>query len=244
MFSITFTVLTFRVIVKKVLLKVLPQVRRGNDDRNGIYLSPTEAMSDDTFCLFILCAVPSQKNARASHEMAQFVLKIAHFAISMEPTPLLEKVPSYSSYPDYGSWQCTLYRSNCRWNERESRSQQVCVLLRYCTLALNARHSFEFLLGTNPVLLFRENEALFWAQRRLWHFLRSARADHRPDFFYNFLQNSKLLVRRSTLKRSIMMYSKHAEWIYTQCFKAFSLFGDLLRRHKFYNSLKNLKLKK
>ena len=162
----------------------------------------------------------------------------------MEPTPLLEKVPSYSSYPDYGSWQCTLYRSNCRWNERESRSQQVCVLLRYCTLALNARHSFEFLLGTNPVLLFRENEALFWAQRRLWHFLRSARADHKPDFFYNFLQNSKLLVRRSTLKRSIMMYSKHAEWIYTQCFKAFSLFGDLLRRHKFYNSLKNLELKK
>ena len=201
-------------------------------------------MSDDTFCLFILCAVPSQKNARASHEIAQFVLKIAHFAISMEPTPLLEKVPSYSSYPDYGSWQCTLYRSNCRWNERESRSQQVCVLLRYCTLALNARHSFEFLLGTNPVLLFRENEALFWAQRRLWHFLRSARADHKPDFFYNFLQNSKLLVRRSTLKRSIMMYSKHAEWIYTQCFNAFSLFGDLLRRHKFYNSLKNLELKK
>ena len=103
MFSIIFTVLTFRVIVKKVLLKVLPQVRRGNDDRNGMYLSPTEAMSDDTFCVFILCAVPSQKNARASHEMAQFVLKIAHFAISMEPTPLLEKVPSYSSYPDYGS---------------------------------------------------------------------------------------------------------------------------------------------
>ena len=51
-------------------------------------------MSDDTFCLFILCAVPSQKNARASHEMAQFVLKIALFAISMEPTPLLEKVPT------------------------------------------------------------------------------------------------------------------------------------------------------
>ena len=34
-FKITFTVLTFRVIVKKVLLKVLPQVRGGNDDRNG-----------------------------------------------------------------------------------------------------------------------------------------------------------------------------------------------------------------
>ena len=56
------------------------------------------------FCLVIFCAEPWQKKcARVSHEMAQFVLKIAHLAISMEPTPLLEKVLVAVSYPDYGS---------------------------------------------------------------------------------------------------------------------------------------------
>ena len=50
--------------------------------------------------LFILNAAPSQK-MRLSHEMAQFVLKIAHLAILMEAIPLLEKVSSYGlSYSD------------------------------------------------------------------------------------------------------------------------------------------------
>ena len=50
--------------------------------------------------VFILYAAPSQK-MRVSHEMTQFVLKIAHLAILMEPIPLLEKVSSYGlSYPD------------------------------------------------------------------------------------------------------------------------------------------------
>ena len=44
---------------------------------------------------------PRKKCARVSHEMAKFVLKIAHLAILMEPIPLLEKVSSYGlSYPD------------------------------------------------------------------------------------------------------------------------------------------------
>ena len=50
--------------------------------------------------LFILYAAPSQK-MRVSHEMAQFVLKIAHLALLMEPIRLLEKFSSYGlSYPD------------------------------------------------------------------------------------------------------------------------------------------------
>ena len=32
------------------------------------------------------------------------------------------------------------------------------------------------------MLIFYGNEALFWAQRRLWYFLRSAGADHKPEF--------------------------------------------------------------
>ena len=44
---------------------------------------------------------PRKKCARVSHEMAKFVLKIAHLAILMERIPLLEKVSSYGlSYPD------------------------------------------------------------------------------------------------------------------------------------------------
>ena len=37
--------------------------------------------------------------------MAQFVLKIAHLAISIEPTLLLEKVLVAVSFPDYGPWE-------------------------------------------------------------------------------------------------------------------------------------------
>ena len=37
--------------------------------------------------------------ARVSHEMAQFMLKIAHLVILMEPTRLLEKVSSYGLLP-------------------------------------------------------------------------------------------------------------------------------------------------
>ena len=44
---------------------------------------------------------PRKKCARVSHEMAKFVLKIAHLAILMEAIPLLEKVSSYGfSYSD------------------------------------------------------------------------------------------------------------------------------------------------
>ena len=47
---------------------------------------------------------PSQKKyARLSQGLIQVVPKIAHLAISMEPTPLLEKTPVAVSYPDYGS---------------------------------------------------------------------------------------------------------------------------------------------
>ena len=88
----TFTVLTFRVIVKEFLLKIWLQIPRkqwwqkwkllisyvGNLRRHFVWLSFVQR--------------PRKKNARASHEMTQFMLKIAHLAISMEPTPLLERV--------------------------------------------------------------------------------------------------------------------------------------------------------
>ena len=92
---IIFTVLIFRVIVKEVILMVLPQIQRREWwqklNYGGNFLTP--------FCLFILFAAPSQKCARVSHEIVQFVLKIAHLTISMEPTPLLEKVSSHGLLP-------------------------------------------------------------------------------------------------------------------------------------------------
>ena len=45
-------------------------------------------------CVFF--APRFRKNcARISYELAQFVLKIAHLTILMEPTPLLKKASSY-----------------------------------------------------------------------------------------------------------------------------------------------------
>ena len=41
----------------------------------------------------------AEKRARVSNEMGQFVLKVAHLAILLEPTPSLEKVTSYGLLP-------------------------------------------------------------------------------------------------------------------------------------------------
>ena len=66
--------------------------RGSNDDRNAIYSCPTEVISDAILFGYPYFARPPPKKwARVSHEIAQFVLKIAHFAISMEPTLLLDK---------------------------------------------------------------------------------------------------------------------------------------------------------
>ena len=51
------------------------------------------------FFLFTFAWRPRKKCARVSHGMAQLVLKVAHLAISMEPTLLLEKVSSYIRSP-------------------------------------------------------------------------------------------------------------------------------------------------
>ena len=59
-----------------------------------IYSSPVEVFVSLSFAL-----IYSKKCARVSREMAQFVLKIPHLSISIEPTPLLEKVCSYGLLP-------------------------------------------------------------------------------------------------------------------------------------------------
>ena len=69
--------------------------RGGNDDRNGIYSTPTEVISDAILTVYPLGGALARKCARVSHEMAQFVLKIALLAISMHPTPF----PSYGLLP-------------------------------------------------------------------------------------------------------------------------------------------------
>ena len=73
----------------------------GNDDRNGyLFISYEGIVRRRHFvCLSFLRSTLAKKCAFVSSEMAQFVLKIAHLAISMEPTPLLEKVSSYGLLP-------------------------------------------------------------------------------------------------------------------------------------------------
>ena len=53
-----------------------------------IHLLRTEVISDALLLGYPYCMAYSQKSARVSQEMAQFVLVIAHLPISMEPTPL------------------------------------------------------------------------------------------------------------------------------------------------------------
>jgi len=65
--------------------------RGGNDDRNWIYSSPPEVISDAILFVYPLGGALAEKCTRVSHKM---VLKIARLAISMESTPLLEKVSS------------------------------------------------------------------------------------------------------------------------------------------------------
>ena len=67
--------------------------RGGNDERNGNYSSPAEVISDAIFVRPLRGAL-----ARVTRD-AQSVLKIAQLAISMEPTPLLEKISSYGLLP-------------------------------------------------------------------------------------------------------------------------------------------------
>ena len=94
MIRIAFTVLIiFRVIVKVVILKVLPQIQR----REWWQKLNSFTSSAGIFWRHFVCLSfgrrPRKKCTRVSHEV---VLKIARLAISMEPTPLLEKVSSYS----------------------------------------------------------------------------------------------------------------------------------------------------
>ena len=71
----------------------------GNDDRNGIYSTPKEVISDAILTVYPVCGALAKKCARVSHEMAQFMLKIALLAISIQPTPFLEKAQLRSPTP-------------------------------------------------------------------------------------------------------------------------------------------------
>ena len=89
MSSITFTVLRLGLLSKSFSSRFCLRFRGGNEERNGIYSSPTEVISDAIF------VYPLRGTLARVKRDAQFVLKIAHLAISMEPTSLLEKISSF-----------------------------------------------------------------------------------------------------------------------------------------------------
>ena len=72
--------------------------REGNDDRNGIYSTPIQVISDAVLTVYPLRGALAKKKC-ASHEMTQFVLKIALLAFWMQPTPFLEKAQLRSLTP-------------------------------------------------------------------------------------------------------------------------------------------------
>ena len=88
---ITFRVLTFRVIVEaRSSSRSCLKFRGGNDDINWILLRKYNFRGH--FVCLSFARWPRKNCPCVSHEMGQFVRKIAHLTISMEPTPLIEKV--------------------------------------------------------------------------------------------------------------------------------------------------------
>ena len=70
-----------------------------------IHLIPFRGNFRRHFVCLSFAQRPCKKRwARMIHEMAQYVLKIAHLAISMEPT----RPPVAVSYPNYGSCEYTV----------------------------------------------------------------------------------------------------------------------------------------
>ena len=76
--------------------------RGSNDDRNGIYSSPTKIIADAILFGYPLRSALAKKYTHVTRD-GTICAKIAHLAILMEPTPLLEMVLFAVSYPDYGS---------------------------------------------------------------------------------------------------------------------------------------------
>ena len=75
----TFTVLTFRVIVKEVLLKIWLQIPRKQWWEEWKLLISHEDNCWRHFVWLSFAQRARKKNARVSHEMSQFVIKIAHW---------------------------------------------------------------------------------------------------------------------------------------------------------------------
>ena len=78
---ITYTFLIFRVFVIEVILKVLPLIQRGESwQKLNLFISDGGNFWRH-FASLSFAWHPRKQWARVSHEMAQFVLKIAHLVI-------------------------------------------------------------------------------------------------------------------------------------------------------------------
>ena len=78
---ITYTFLIFRVFVIEVILKVLPLIQRSESwQKLNLFISDGGNFWRHFACLSFAWH-PRKQWARVSHEMAQFVLKIAHLVI-------------------------------------------------------------------------------------------------------------------------------------------------------------------
>ena len=97
-FSTMFTVTG----ITSIVITFIVSFKKGQWWPKGIYSCPLKAISDASLC--ILCTVFLQELycARVSHGMAQFLLKMAHLSILMEPTLLLEKASATVSYNAFG----------------------------------------------------------------------------------------------------------------------------------------------
>ena len=90
------TMFTITGITSKVITFIVSFKKRRWQKR--IYSCPLKAISDASLCILYTAFLQKLYFARVSHGMVQFVLKMRHLSILMEPTLLLEKASATVSY--------------------------------------------------------------------------------------------------------------------------------------------------
>ena len=85
-----------------IVITVIVRFKNGQWWQKNIYSCPLKVIFDASLCIIWTAFLEKLHCARVSHGMAQFVLKMAHLSILMEPTLSLEKgsatVVSYNAF--------------------------------------------------------------------------------------------------------------------------------------------------
>ena len=98
--------LTFRVTVKRFSSRPCYKFREGNDDRNGIYSTPIQVISDAILTVYPLRGTLAKKKKMRALVTRDDTIRAKNstFGYLDATNSIPGKSPVTVSYPDYGSW--------------------------------------------------------------------------------------------------------------------------------------------